>query len=139
MPNAKPQATVTAPSPESPRLANVQNHINLFVSTDALLGRAAKSLIELTAKCQPPTDAHRDTSSGALYFAPWVPSNSTAPTEKFLLTRALCCQSLQRLWFNRRRFQWLKPDDAKLLEEWQKSHFADTFIPTTTPPSLKDY
>ena len=142
MPNAKPQATVTAPSPESPRLANVQNHINLIVSTDALLGRAAKSLIELTAKCQPPTDAHRDTSSGALYFPPWVPSTSTAPTEKFLLTRALCCQSLQRLWFNRRRFQWLKPDDAKELEKWQKSHFADTFIPTaatTTPPSLEDY
>jgi hypothetical protein len=139
MPNAKPQATVTAPSPESPRLANVQNHINLIESTDALLACAAKSLIELAEKCQPPTDAHRHTSREALYFPPWVPSTSTAPIEKFLLTRALCCQSLQRLWFNRRRFQWLKPEDANKLEKWQKSRFAETFIPTTTPPSLEGY
>lgn len=139
MPNTKSQGTFTAPSGESLQESNVQNGINLTLNIDALLGRAGRSLVELAAKYQPEKDSHKDICHKALYFPPWVNCASGTPTtEKFLLTRALCCASLQRLWANRRRFQWLTRDDAKALYELQP-RLADTFVPTMPQPSLEDY
>lgn len=91
MPNTKSQGTFTAPSRESLQESNVQNLINLNLNIDSLLGRAARSLIELAApKCQPDKDAHQDICHKALYFPPWNSASGTPATEKFLLTRALC-------------------------------------------------
>lgn len=137
MPNIESRRSVLSGVPAQE--PDAQKQIDLIKNIDALLGRAARSLIALGAKCLLQTDAHRDTCGEALYFPPWVSSTSGAPNGKFLLTRALCCQSLQRLWIHRRRFQWLTRDDVKVLDEWQKSRLAGTFIPTTSPPSLEDY
>ncbi len=142
MPNAKCQGTATAPFGEPLQEANAQRQIDLILNIDVLLGRAAKSLIELAAKCQPEPekDPHQKICSGALYFPPWVGGDSGPPAtgKKFLLTRALCCASLQRLWENKRRFQWLTREDVKVLDALQ-SRLANTFIPTKPQPSLEDY
>lgn len=132
MPNAKFDETVMASSGASLQEIDAQRQINLIQNIDDLVGRAARSLIELAATHQPKPgeDPHQDVCREALYFPPWIGGDSGPPPKgTYLLTRAQCCATLQRLWENKRRYPWLTRDELTTLDKLGP-RFSSTFIPS---------
>jgi hypothetical protein len=92
------------------------DQIELIHTIDRLLCRSVKTLISVATDYQPEVDAHRSICNKALHFPPWIGGDSQpSAADKFLLTRAICCGTLQRLLVNRRRFEWLEKADADRL------------------------
>lgn len=83
------------------------DYIARIEKIDDLLEKPVRSLIGFAKTA---ALAHRPPGSVRLplYFPPWIASDRKFPGNQLSATSALCCATLQRLWWRRRRFpRWL--------------------------------
>jgi hypothetical protein len=109
---------------------------------DRLLEEPVRSLIEY-ARREPPTTLSaewlQDLVQLPLYFPPWVAADRLYPLKsggelpRQSITTAVCCATLQRLWYRRRRIPWLEKVFEKLPEK--RGRLVATGDP---PPAISD-
>ena len=79
------------------------DYIGKIEKIDDLLEKPVRSLAEFAKRAA----RDRNSISGVrlpLYFPPWVAEDRKFPESGLSATSALCCATLQRLWWRRRRF-----------------------------------
>lgn len=103
------------------------DYIDRIEKIDDLLEKPVRSLIGY-ARTEALTSGPRRAVRLPLYFPPWLASDRKFPASKLSATSALCCATLQRLWWRRRRFPLWQSALAELERELGK-HCAKDRLP----------
>lgn len=105
---SRPSPTSIFPEPEESRLSHrdpMYGHIEKIGQIDRLLAEPIRSLVAIAERSvEDPTNPLQGAVWLPLYFPPWMAADREYHRQGLNVTTAICCATLQRLWYRKRRF-----------------------------------
>lgn len=120
---------------------NLDLYLEAIQQVDNVLKGPVKSLIKIAFNsANGGKEKHPKCNPNKLDFPPWVADDlRTGPDEGTKnTTKAVCCSTLQRVWRERRRFDWLGKEELRWLE-CVKPCLVNAVFPSKESPTLRDY